>query len=67
MKGSLLLKLYLVISGTIFVLVALFHLFRLIYHWPIVVGGSTIPPLLSYIGFPVSTGYAVWAFWLLRR
>jgi hypothetical protein len=67
MKGNLLLKLYLVISGTIFLLVGLFHLFRLINHWPIVVGTATIPQLLSYVGFPVSTGYAVWAFWLLRK
>ncbi len=67
MKGSLLLKLYLVISGAIFLLVGFFHLFRLIYHWPIVVGATTIPQFFSYVGFPVSTGYAVWAFCLLRK
>ena len=67
MKDSLVLKLYLVISGAIFLLVGLFHLFRLIYRWPMVVGATPIPQLLSYVGFPVATGYAVWAFWLLRR
>jgi hypothetical protein len=60
-------KLYLIISGAIFLLVGIFHLFRLVYGWPIVVGPRTIPQYLSYVGFPVSTGYAVWAYWLLRR
>jgi len=60
-------KLYLIISGAIFLLVGIFHLLRLIYHWPIVVGTRAIPHLLSYVGFPVSTGYSVWAAWLLRR
>jgi len=67
MKGGLLLKLYLVVSAAVFLLVALFHLFRLVYHWPIVVGETTIPQVLSYIGFPASSGYVAWALWLLRR
>ncbi len=52
-----LLKLYLAVSGTIFLLVGLFHLFRLFNQWEITVGESTLPQILSYIGFPVSTGY----------
>lgn len=60
-------KLYLIISGGIFLLVGIFHLFRLIYHWPIVVGTRTIPHLLSYVGLPASIGYSVWAAWLLLR
>ena len=60
-------KLYLTISGSIFLLVGIFHLLRLIYHWPIVVGTTEIPYLLSYVGFPASIGYSVWAAWLLRR
>jgi hypothetical protein len=67
MKNSLVLKLYLAVSGAIFLLVGLFHLLRLIRHWSIVVGATPIPPLLSCVGFPVATGYAVWAFWLLRH
>ncbi len=61
------LKLYLIVSGGIFVLVAIFHLFRLIHGWPVLVGSHSVPLLLSYIGCPVSTGYAVWAGWLLLR
>jgi hypothetical protein len=60
-------KLYLIISGAIFLLVGIFHLLRLVYHWPIVVGTTSMPYLLSYVGFPVSIGYCVWACWLLCR
>jgi len=60
-------KLYLIISGSIFLLVGIFHLLRLIYHWPIVVGATEIPYLLSYVGFPASIGYSIWSAWLLRR
>ena len=59
-------RLYLSISGLVFLLVAVFHFLRLVYHWPIVVGPRTIPYALSFIGFPVSLGYSVWAAWLLR-
>ena len=60
-------KLYLIVSGAIFFMVAVLHLLRLIFHWPIVVDGWTVPHWLSYIGFPVASGYTVWAGWLLRR
>jgi hypothetical protein len=60
-------KLYLIISGAIFFLVGVFHLLRLVYNWPIVVGTRMIPHALSYVGFPVSIGYTVWACWLLWR
>jgi hypothetical protein len=60
-------KLYLIISGSIFFLVGMFHLLRLVYHWPIVVGTRAVPQSLSYVGFPVASGYCVWAYWLLRK
>jgi hypothetical protein len=59
-------KLYLILSGFIFLLVAAFHLLRLIYHWPIVVGTTRIPFVLSYVGLPASMAYCAWAIWLLR-
>ncbi len=58
-------KLYLILSGAVFLLVAVLHLFRLIFHWPIVVGTTTIPFVLSYVGLPVSGAYCAWAIWLL--
>ena len=63
----MLLKLYLIISGAIFLLVGAFHLLRLVYHWPIIVGTTMVPDALSYNGCPVSLGYSVWASWLLFR
>jgi hypothetical protein len=60
-------KLYLAISGAIFFLVGIFHLFRILYHWPITVGTMIVPNALSYVGFPVSIGYSVWACWILFR
>ena len=60
-------KLYVIISGTIFFLVAMLHLLRLIYHWPIVVGTWTVPHWVSYVGFPAASGYCVWAYWLVRK
>ncbi len=60
------LKLYLVLSGAIFLLVAVFHLCRLLYGWPIIVGPYVVPLALSYVGLPASTAYCVWAIWLLR-
>jgi hypothetical protein len=60
-------KLYLLVSGAVFFLVAVFHLFRIVYHWPILVGTWTIPYALSYVGFPVSSAYCVWGCWLCMR
>jgi len=60
------LKLYLIVSGAIFLLVGIFHLFRLLYAWPIAVGPYLVPLALSYVGCPVSTAYCLWAAWLLR-
>ena len=54
-------ELYLILSGFVFLLVAVFHLFRLVYHWPIVLRTTTIPYALSYVGLPGSTAYCVWA------
>lgn len=59
-------KLYIGVSGLVFLLVGALHLLRLLYHWPVVVGPRTIPIALSFIGCPVSLGYSIWAAWLLR-
>ncbi len=60
------LRLYLIVSGAIFLLVGVFHVFRLVYGWPIAVGPRVVPFALSYVGAPVSTAYSLWALWLLR-
>lgn len=60
-------KLYLIVSGSVFFLVGIFHLLRLLYQWQVLVGPSEVPYSLSYVGCPVSLGYSVWACWLLVR
>lgn len=67
MQTALSLKLYLIVSGTIFFMVGVLHLFRLLNHWQMVVGTYTVPHVLSFVGCPVATAYAVWALLLLRR
>ena len=67
MNSQSLLKLYIAVSGTVFLLVGVFHLFRIIYQWPIVVGTMTVPFLLSYAGLPEAIIASVLAFWLLRK
>lgn len=60
-------KPYLFVSGFIFFAVGLFHLLRLVYHWPAQVGGWLVPEWLSYCGFPIAWGLSVWAYRLYRR
>jgi hypothetical protein len=60
-------RLYLIVSGAIFFLVAVFHFFRILNHWPVMVGATPIPFILSYVGLPASSAYFIWACWLLAR
>ncbi len=66
MRTALSLKLYLIISGSIFFVVGLLHLLRLLSQVTVVVGGYAVPQLLSAVGFPVATAWGVWALALLR-
>jgi hypothetical protein len=67
MNNVFLEKVFILISGSIFLLVAAFHLLRLIFQWPIIVGTFEIPFLLSYMGFPASMTFTVFALWLFRK
>lgn len=58
---------YLIISGTLFALIALLHLARLMLHWPAVIATWTVPGWVSLIGFLVAGGLSFWAFRLARR
>jgi len=53
---------YLAISGLIFFVVAVLHLFRIVLHWPAQLGPCTIPGWASYIGLAVAGGLALQAF-----
>ena len=56
---------FLLVSGIIFGLVALFHALRLVFHWEVRLRSQEIPMWLSVIGFVAAAGMCVWAFWLL--
>jgi hypothetical protein len=57
---------YLLISGTLFGLIALAHLLRLFRHWPIELAGNTLPLWASWVGLVLAGGLSVWALRLLR-
>ena len=67
MKSGLLERIYLAGSGTVFLLVAVFHLFRIIFQWPIIVGALEIPFWFSYTGLPSGIAASILAFWLFRK
>lgn len=67
MKSDILERIYLAGSGTVFLLVAIFHLFRIIFQWPIIVGTLEIPYWFSYTGLPSGIAASTLAFWLLRK
>ena len=56
---------FLLVSGIIFGLVALFHALRLVFHWEVRLRSREIPKWLSVVGFVAAAGMCVWAFWLL--
>ena len=57
---------YLQISGTLFGLIALAHLYRLFRHWPVEIAGNTMPLWASWVGLALAGGLSVWALRLLR-
>ncbi len=56
---------YILITGVIFVIVALVHLLRLLLDWPVEVAGLAVPPWVSWIAFLVAGALAIWAFSLV--
>ena len=55
-------KSYCVVSGTLFAIVALAHLVRVINGWPVQVDTWSVPMLASWIGLIVPGCLAVWAY-----
>jgi len=55
-------KEYCVVSGTLFALVALAHLLRIVYGMSVQVDEYVVPMLVSWIALIVPAGLAVWAF-----
>ncbi|MGH7628731.1 MAG: hypothetical protein ACREOF_04975, partial [Gemmatimonadales bacterium] len=57
---------YLQISGTLFGLIALGHLLRLVRHWPDDLAGYVVPLWASWLGLVLAGGLSIWALWLVR-
>ncbi|MBI4005391.1 MAG: hypothetical protein HY356_01875 [Gammaproteobacteria bacterium] len=60
-------KAYLIITGVLFGIIAVLHLLRLIYQWPLQVGTVNIPIIVSCAGLLVTAVLCVWAFLLVAR
>jgi len=58
---------YLAVSGTIFSIVALAHLVRIIQNWSVQVDQWGVPMEVSWVGFAITLVLALWAFNLLFR
>ena len=58
---------YLVFSGTVFGIVAVLHLLRVVNGWAVVVGPWSVPMWVSWLGALVPAGLCVWAFRLASR
>ncbi|MDH3304789.1 MAG: hypothetical protein OEM50_03910 [Gammaproteobacteria bacterium] len=55
-------KQYCVVSGTLFALVALAHLLRIVYGMSIQVDDYVVPMLVSWVALIIPGALAVWAF-----
>ena len=60
-------KTYLWVAGTIFTLVALFHLVRIYMGWPVMIGDWSVPMWVSWIGLVVAGGLAFFGLRLAER
>ncbi len=60
-------KNYLLISATIFALVALLHGARLFTHWSFQIGAVTIPLWGSWLGLLIGATLSIWALSLLSQ
>jgi hypothetical protein len=58
---------YLVISGTIFGIVSIFHLLRVVNSWVLVLGEWSVPMWVSWLGTAFPVVLCIWAFRLASR
>jgi hypothetical protein len=57
---------YLQVSATLFGLLALGHLLRLLRGWPAEIAGRMVPVWMSVVALIVAGGLSIWALRLLR-
>lgn len=59
-------RLYLLISGSVFALIGIFHLIRIISQWSLQVGTLGIPQWPSLLVIMAGAILSIWAFRLVR-
>ena len=55
-------KTYMTVTATLFLIVAIMHLLRIIFGWPVEIGGLSIPFWVSWLGVLVAGGLAYFGF-----
>ncbi len=60
-------KAFLGVSGTVFGIIALLHLARIIYGWPAQIGTFVVPTWVSWLSLVVAGYLAITAFMLLKK
>jgi hypothetical protein len=55
-------KMYCMVAGAIFTLVALFHLLRIFEDWPVIIGDWSVPKSVSWVALIVAGGLALFGF-----
>ena len=60
-------KSFTMIAGAFFAAIALFHLLRIFFGWPAVIGGWAVPMWLSWIGLFVTGGLSYFGISLAMR
>lgn len=58
---------YLLVTRTLFALIAVIHLARILTRWSVVIGGWAAPLWVSGLGFVVAGALSVWSAQLSRR
>ena len=58
---------FLLVTSSIFALIALLHALRLIYGWAVTIGEWTVPAWVSAVGFLIAGYLASQGFFLKRK
>jgi len=61
------LKNYLIISATVFAVVAVAHLTRAVEQWPITIASWNVPVEISWLGAIAAAALSLWSIVLLRE
>ena len=60
--GRLNRKTYMTVTATLFLVVEIMHLLRIIFGWQVEIGGLSIPFWVSWLAFPIAGALAYFGF-----